>query len=51
MPSQLGTQVNIAVVQNVMAQMKAQGADVVALIAAAGSANLAGQGGSVDSLA
>jgi hypothetical protein len=51
-PSQLGTQVGIAVVQNVMAQMKTQGADVIALIAAAGgSVNLPGQGGNVDSLA
>jgi hypothetical protein len=47
-PSQLGTQVGIAVVQNVMASMKTQGANVVALIAAAGSANLPGQGGNID---
>jgi hypothetical protein len=50
-PSPLGTEVGIAVVQNVMAQMKTQGADVVALITAAGSANLPGQGGNIDARA
>jgi hypothetical protein len=50
-PSQIGAEVGMAVVQNVMSQMKTQGANVVALIAAGGSANLAGQGGNVDTFA
>jgi hypothetical protein len=50
-PSQLATEVGTAVVQNVMSQMKSQGASVVELIAAAGSTNLPGQGGNVDARA
>ena len=50
--SQLGSAVQMAVQQNVLAQMKTQGAGLVSLIASApaaqGSVNLPGQGMHLD---
>jgi hypothetical protein len=49
-PSQLGAAVHTAVQKNVLDQIKAQGADLVALIASAptGSVNLPHQGQHLD---